>query len=154
MLPCVAGMLAFVRGAAPVTCDSLSMWWIGGIVQYRANHKADNAHTDSIWSAVWAGAEDKLVTGSVDETVKVWCVFVSHTAPRPTLLSCLGHHVDRVCVCVCACDVRSHAAGLLVRASSPVQPWRATSWVLCLLTSTRTHRVRIFVAPSLIVARR
>ena len=42
--------------------------------QYRANYKAEGAHTDSVWSAVWAGKDDKLVTGSVDETVKVWYV--------------------------------------------------------------------------------
>ena len=34
--------------------------------------KLDNAHEDSVWAASWAPGSNRLVTGSVDETVKVW----------------------------------------------------------------------------------
>jgi WD repeat-containing protein 61 len=35
-------------------------------------HKADNAHEDSVWTVGWAPGSDILVTGSVDESVKLW----------------------------------------------------------------------------------
>ena len=37
--------------------------------------KTEDAHTDNIWAACWCavpGHAEQLVTGSVDETVKVW----------------------------------------------------------------------------------
>jgi len=48
-------------------------------VQYRANHQATPAHTDAMWTVAWGGKEDTLVTGSVDETVKLWCVHCRST---------------------------------------------------------------------------
>ncbi|KAK2155236.1 hypothetical protein LSH36_245g01034 [Paralvinella palmiformis] len=39
-------------------------------------HKQEQAHEDSIWSCAWAKSEkdgsENIVTGSVDDTVKVW----------------------------------------------------------------------------------
>ena len=35
-------------------------------------HKLDAAHDDSVWAAAWAPGSNTLVTGSVDETVKLW----------------------------------------------------------------------------------
>lgn len=32
----------------------------------------ESAHEDSIWTAAWSLKEDVLVTGSVDESVKLW----------------------------------------------------------------------------------
>ena len=34
-------------------------------------HRVENAHEDAVWTARWTPA-DSLITGSVDETVKVW----------------------------------------------------------------------------------
>lgn len=34
--------------------------------------KREGAHEDSIWAATWAEGSNKLLTGSADETVKVW----------------------------------------------------------------------------------
>lgn len=34
--------------------------------------KLENAHEDSVWTAAWAPDGDTLVTGSVDESVKLW----------------------------------------------------------------------------------
>ena len=34
--------------------------------------KLDNAHEDSVWTAAWAVGSNRLITGSVDETAKVW----------------------------------------------------------------------------------
>lgn len=34
--------------------------------------KLDNAHEDSVWTVTWAAGSNRLVTGSVDETAKVW----------------------------------------------------------------------------------
>lgn len=35
-------------------------------------HKGDNAHEDSIWTVAFAPGSDVLVTGSVDESAKLW----------------------------------------------------------------------------------
>lgn len=42
-------------------------------VQFRAAGSREKAHTDSVWTVSWSAA-GRLITGSVDETVKVWCV--------------------------------------------------------------------------------
>lgn len=34
--------------------------------------KHENAHEDSVWTAAWAPDGGTLVTGSVDESVKLW----------------------------------------------------------------------------------
>ena len=34
--------------------------------------KVENAHEDSIWAAAWSPATHMLMTGSVDESVKMW----------------------------------------------------------------------------------
>ena len=39
-------------------------------VRYQTSRKT-SAHDDSIWAVTWP-TEDKLITGSIDETVKVW----------------------------------------------------------------------------------
>lgn len=35
-------------------------------------HRLEQAHEDSIWTAAWAAGSNVLVTGSVDESVKLW----------------------------------------------------------------------------------
>lgn len=35
-------------------------------------HRLENAHDDSVWAAAWAPGSNVLVTGSVDESVKLW----------------------------------------------------------------------------------
>jgi len=39
---------------------------------YRVASKRENAHEDSIWCATWTAVTNLLVTGSIDESVKVW----------------------------------------------------------------------------------
>ena len=34
--------------------------------------KLENAHDDSVWTVAWAPASNTLITGSVDESVKLW----------------------------------------------------------------------------------
>ena len=34
--------------------------------------RKENAHEDSVWAAAWAPGSNTLVTGSVDESVKLW----------------------------------------------------------------------------------
>ena len=34
--------------------------------------KQENAHDDSVWACAWAPGSNSLVTGSVDESVKLW----------------------------------------------------------------------------------
>ena len=45
-------------------------------VMYQAIFKQEHAHEDGIWSCAWkkneATGNDVIVTGSVDDTVKVW----------------------------------------------------------------------------------
>lgn len=53
---------------------------------YRQKERKGMAHKDSIWSVAWSAETDLLVTGSVDEHVKIWD---SHdlTNPKQTLTS-------------------------------------------------------------------
>jgi hypothetical protein len=44
------------------------------VLQYRATKKIPSAHGDSVWSVGWLAA-DRLMTGSLDEVVKTWCVW-------------------------------------------------------------------------------
>ena len=37
-----------------------------------SRHRVEDAHEDAVWTARWSA--DSLITGSVDETVKVWVV--------------------------------------------------------------------------------
>lgn len=41
------------------------------LLQFEVAHKVADAHTESIWSVCWTN-KNKIVSGSVDETVKVW----------------------------------------------------------------------------------
>ena len=41
--------------------------------QYRASIQFSNAHSDGIWTTFWT-SNDKILTGSVDEVAKAWCV--------------------------------------------------------------------------------
>ena len=34
--------------------------------------RAENAHDDSVWACAWAPSSNVLVTGSVDESAKLW----------------------------------------------------------------------------------
>lgn len=34
--------------------------------------RQENAHDDSVWAAAWSPTDNTLVTGSVDESVKLW----------------------------------------------------------------------------------
>jgi WD40 repeat protein len=36
------------------------------------SHKKEDAHDDAIWCATWVPNSNGLVTGSVDESVKIW----------------------------------------------------------------------------------
>ena len=38
----------------------------------RAAKKIEHAHKDSIWSVAYCSEANVIVTGSVDETVKIW----------------------------------------------------------------------------------
>ena len=40
--------------------------------QYRVLSKREDAHGDAIWAAAWGKGGDSIVTGSLDDTVKVW----------------------------------------------------------------------------------
>ncbi|KAG9322985.1 hypothetical protein KVV02_007415 [Mortierella alpina] len=46
--------------------------------QFVTNLTKDNAHEDGIWCAAWS-AKNALVTGSLDNTVKVWYVEYGRT---------------------------------------------------------------------------
>lgn len=45
-------------------------------LQYSVIHKQLQAHDDGIWSVAWArgdkGTRNRIITGSVDDTVKAW----------------------------------------------------------------------------------
>ena len=55
--------------------------------------KLDNAHEDSVWTAAWAPGSNLLITGSVDETAKVW--------EGQETLEQRHIFVSRLFVCVC-----------------------------------------------------
>lgn len=54
--------------------------------QHRASIQFPNAHSDGIWSTFWT-ANDKILTGSVDEVAKAWCVPI----PEFSWLSCAAY---------------------------------------------------------------
>jgi WD40 repeat protein len=35
-------------------------------------HKLEDAHDDSVWTVSWTPSSNIIVTGSVDESVKLW----------------------------------------------------------------------------------
>lgn len=47
-------------------------------VQFHATHRVEDAHEDGIWSVAWT-AEDKILSGSVDERARVWYVSKFYT---------------------------------------------------------------------------
>jgi hypothetical protein len=78
----------------PSPTGSADAWALLLALQYRATKKITGAHGDSIWSVAWAGSS-RLVTGSLDEVVKTWCV-------HPSVCLCARAY-DRVpCSTACA----------------------------------------------------
>ncbi len=45
-----------------------------GISRLTLTHKQEDAHDDAIWCATWVPNTTQLVSGSVDESVKIWTV--------------------------------------------------------------------------------
>lgn len=56
---------------------------------FRQGTKREKAHLDSIWSVAWTKGTNRIITGSVDESVKV-----------PTECYCLDELDDYMCVSV------------------------------------------------------
>lgn len=56
--------------------------------QHRASLQFPNAHSDGIWSTFWT-ANDKILSGSVDEVAKAWCVLHSLLCTHP-----LSAHIE------------------------------------------------------------
>ena len=52
-------------------------------IRYTTSKKAAS-HDDSIWAATWP-TEDKVITGSIDETVKVWKPATEKNSDQPPL---------------------------------------------------------------------
>lgn len=79
--------------------------------------KIDDAHEDAVWACAWApGPSRRLVTGSVDECVKVWDVAPSAAgpdapAPEPTH-TYTGHTLGAVSVAVDAAGEYAASASL------------------------------------------
>lgn len=74
--------------------------------------KVDDAHEDAVWCVAWAPGGRSLVTGSVDESVKVWDVAAAAAtpgaaSPEPTH-TYTGHTLGAVSVAVDATG--EHAA--------------------------------------------
>lgn len=66
-------------------------------LQHRASIQFPNAHSDGIWSTFWA-ANDKILTGSVDEVAKAWCVVRSLSSSASCSLRMRLHSLTHVCV--------------------------------------------------------
>ncbi|PAA46908.1 hypothetical protein BOX15_Mlig019646g1, partial [Macrostomum lignano] len=64
---------------------------------YSVKYRQENAHDESIWSVAWAKPDrtDFLVTGSLDDRVKVWRWSVDHCELLHTLE---GHHLGVISV--------------------------------------------------------
>ncbi len=73
------------------------------------------AHADGIWGAAWM--QDTIVTGSVDDTVKVWRWGAGADSTLTHTATLKGHHLgvisvdvnqsatgtQYVCICICMC---------------------------------------------------
>ena len=64
--------------------------------QYQTSRKTA-AHDDSIWAVAWP-TDDKLITGSIDETVKVWRASEDGNAPLEVSSTMPGHFLGVVSV--------------------------------------------------------
>ncbi|KAI9224580.1 WD repeat-containing protein 61-like protein [Blastocladiella britannica] len=51
----------------------------------------DNAHDDGVWAVAWTG-RDRLVTGSLDNTVKTWAVMASDDLSKPEQARLVNKH--------------------------------------------------------------
>lgn len=52
--------------------------------------KQESAHDDSVWAAAWAPTGNTLVTGSVDESVKLWQEVGDTLEQQHHLVSAIG----------------------------------------------------------------
>jgi WD40 repeat protein len=70
-----------------------SLWTF---LQYTVAQSVDQAHEDSIWSVSWTGgATNKLVTGGVDEHVKVWYANMAGASENAAKSRGAGHMATR-----------------------------------------------------------
>lgn len=78
--------------------------------------KLDEAHEDSVWTVTWIPGSKKLVTGSVDETAKVWeevddTLQERHVFVRFCYLFLYLFMRIRTCICIvflCTCCRHRH----------------------------------------------
>ena len=70
--------------------------------QYTITKNHEHAHDDAIWTVCWASA-DKLVTGSLDTTAKLWNVVRNEGGGITIEETCVldGHALGVVSVDVC-----------------------------------------------------
>ena len=73
--------------------DSFCFVRILQVGQYCVKQKAENAHEDGIWALSWSERSDRIMTGSVDESVKVW-----RASTLEHMHTCTGHGLGVVSV--------------------------------------------------------
>ncbi|CAM9630416.1 unnamed protein product [Choristocarpus tenellus] len=59
--------------------------------QFHATHRLESAHEEGIWSVAWT-ADDKILSGSVDERARVW------SSELASLHSLKGHRLGVVSI--------------------------------------------------------
>ena len=61
--------------------------------------RQEQAHEDSVWAVAWSPASNTLVTGSVDESVKLWQEAEDTLEQRHHLVSARGGALTRRQAC-------------------------------------------------------
>ena len=83
--------------------------------------KRESAHDDSAWSVVWT-SDDKIISGSIDETVKVGVRCFLPESSSMTLLFVIYNELREECLCLSHSERRQ----LLVKThiGAVVQVWK------------------------------
>lgn len=63
-------------------------------------HKQEDAHDDGIWCSTWVPDSSSLVTGSIDESVRVWTVVEEDQETVEAAHTYTGHTLGVVSVAV------------------------------------------------------
>lgn len=71
-----------------------------GLPRLTVRNKQEDAHEDAIWCATWVPNSSDLITGSVDESVKIWTVVDGDPETVEQSHSYVGHTLGVVSVAI------------------------------------------------------
>ena len=96
-------------------CDALAPCRVGvqlhaGVMRVSLLTKTEDAHEDALWCVAWKPRSSALITGSVDETVKLWALEEGGSLEIPH--SYTGHTLGVISVSVDASGTYAASSAL------------------------------------------